>query len=329
MKRSTKPPPAHVRKAIARVNVIENAIEAIEAEMPHWESGWWLQGERTTAADSLAKLEVELPVLGEFGQALEDGVALNHITASAAAARRAVEALHRMLDDVEGMHHVTNCGILNELVGDSRLDAQADVDKVEGFLEDVITRVLDDAWDSRGVAIDRETAIVGIQNDPTVVNAEGQVHLGNARGTSHRHLPVQSLEEPSAQAWCREFANDAAALIVSAVSELDDPVEAREWIGNADRSLFTNDLLQKATVAVILGHAHNSVYDRYEDAATHARQLLESARDDLAEGPSIDEVAQDLKQLEQASIDLLCTARNAASHRSAFAALEDALHRGT
>ncbi len=151
---------------MARVDVIASALDAIETEVPLWEASWWLQGERTSAADSLAKLERDVPIFKEFGQALEDGVALNHITASAAAARRAVAALYRLLDDIEGMEYVAGSGILTDLVGDNRLEAEADVDKVEEFLEDVITRVLDDAWDSRDAAINRETAIVGIQTDP-------------------------------------------------------------------------------------------------------------------------------------------------------------------
>ena len=316
-----------VQKAMARVETIASAVDAIESEMPHWEADWWLDGERTAAADSLAKLERDVPIFKEFGQALEDGVLLNDITASAAAARRAVEALYRLLDDIEGMGYVAACGILNEIVGDGRIDAQSDVDKVEEFLEDVITRVLDDAWDSRDAAIDRETAIVGIQTDPTVVNAEGEVHLSNSIGTSHRCVSVRSVEGASAQAWCREFAEDAAATIVSAVSALDDPIEAREWLGNADRSLFTNDRLQEAAIAVILGNAHSTVYDKYEGAATHAGQLIESLRDELADDPSPQDVEQNLKVLEQAGIDLLHAAHVAAAHRSALAALEDALLR--
>lgn len=327
VKRQTVPPRAHIRKAIARVDVLASALDAIETEMPHWEPGWWLQGERIAAADSLAEIESDIPVLKELGQALEDGDALNDTTSSAAAARRAVAALYQLLDDIEGMDYVADSGFLNDLVGDSRLKAEADVARVEKFLEDVITRALDDAWDSRDAAIDRESAIVAIQSDPTVVNAEGKVHLSNSPGTSHRYISVRSLEGTSAQAWCREFADDAADVIVSAVSELDDPIEARERLGNADRSLFTNDLLRQATIDVILGHAHSSIYDRYEAAATHVEQLIESTRDDLAYDPSAEDVEKELKGLDEAAMELLRVARAAAAHRSALAALEDALLR--
>ena len=294
--------------------------------MPHWEPGWWLEGERAAAADSLAKLECDLPILGKLGESLEDGIALNNVTVAAAAARRAVEALYRLLDDIEGMQFVQGCRILEDLMDDQYLSAQADVGKVQEFLEDVITRVLDDAWDSRDAAIDGETAIVGIQTDPTVVDAEGKVHLSNSRGTSQRHIPIQSLEGASAKSWCQEFADDVAAVVVSAVSALDDPKEAEEWLGNANRSLFTNDLLQRAVVTVILGNAHSTVYDRYEDAATHVGQLVEFKREELAHDPSTEEVEQDMEELEQACIELLRIARNAAAHRSAFAAIEGALH---
>ena len=325
VKRQTPALAVDVRKAMARVDTIVSAVDAIESEMPHWEQGWWLEGERAAAADSLAKLECDLPILGQFGEALEDGIALNHVTVAAAAARRAVEALYRLLNDIEGMQYVKGCRILEDIVDDDRVGTQADVGKVQEFLEDVITRVLDDAWDSRDAAIDRETAIVGIQTDPSVVNAESQVHLSNGLGTSHRHIPIQSLEGASAKSWCQEFADDAAAVVVSAVSALDDPNEAVEWLGNANRSLFTNALLQQAVVTVILGNAHSTVYDRYEDAATHVGQLVEFTREDLAHDPSTADVEQDMEELEQACIELLRVVRNAAAHRSASAAIEGAL----
>ena len=106
VKRQTVPPRAHIRQAIARVDVIASALDAIETEMPYWVPGWWLQGERIAAADSLAKIEGDMPVLKELGQALEDGDALNDTTSSAAAARRAVAALYHLLDDIEGMDYV-------------------------------------------------------------------------------------------------------------------------------------------------------------------------------------------------------------------------------
>ena len=91
--------------------------------------------------------------------------------------------------------------------------------------------------------------------------------------------------------------------------------------------MFTNDVLQDATITIILGNAHSSVYDRYEKAATQARELLESMQDDLMHNPSTEDVEQDMKVLEQAAIDVLDVARDAAGHRSALAALEDAFHR--
>ena len=280
-------------QALALVDELKAGVEAIESVMPIWEPG---------AADVLNQLERKTEVLGRLSKCLEDGAALSDVTVTAATARRAVAALYSLVKGIAGMGYVGACGILAEMVGEANVNASADIGKVQDFLEDVIEQVLDDAWDSLEVAVDRETAIAGMEQDPDVVNAEGFVHLSNASGVSHRYVSVENLEDVSAFGWCNEFAIDAADVIKGAIGALDDPEEAREWLGDIDRSVFGNDVLLRSVVRVILGNVDHCVYDDcYEAALGHAQELLETT---VLKDSKV-EVAVGMEALEEAYSELV------------------------
>ena len=257
---------------------------------------------------------------GRLGKCLEDGAALSDATVNAATPRRAMVALYSLVKDSAGTGYVGACGILVEMVG--KANASANIGKVQEFLEDIIERVLDDAWDSLEVAVDRETAIAGMEQNPNVVNAEGIVHLSNASGVSHRYVSVENLEDVSAFGWCDEFAIDAADVIKGAVDALDDPEEAKGWLEGVDRSVFGNNVLLRSVVRVILGHADHYAYQDYFEAALRKAQEMLVMTD--LDDPRV-EVAVAMEALKEACSGLVWTAREAATRRTAFSALEQRL----
>ena len=273
---------------------LKAALDAIESEMPpgDGESQFWFVADPPAAADTFARLESETEILRRLTRELEDGVALELSTLTAAAARRSAEALYRILRDIEGMGYVGASGILADVLVVPDLDRIDDIDKVHAFLENTITQVRDEAHDS--------------------------------------YLDVQDLETlkcTTAQDLCDEFAKEAADTIVTALCVLDDPIEADEWLGNADRSVFTDDILRRSVALVILGHMHMSVsdtYSTYEAAASRAKRQLDLARlrpmhnRGVNAGPTVEE-------LKSAFVELLKAGRDAAAYRSASAALESCL----
>lgn len=249
------------------VDELAAGVEAIESLMSGWESEWWLWGDQAGLADDFDQLEREVAVLGRLGKSLEDGVALSKATTTAATARRAVEELYDLIKGVSGMGYVGRSGILADMVGRANVTVSTQIGTVQGFLEEVIDQVLDDAWDSLETAIQRETAIAGVEEDPDVVNADGKVHLSNASSVSQVYLSTEDLKDVSARKWCEELAADAAEVIRGAISLLDDPEEARECVGQVDRSVFANSVLLRAVANVVLGHIHQTgVFDSYENA---------------------------------------------------------------
>ena len=311
-------------QATQLIDELATGVDALESLMPPWESNWWLKGDPADAADKLDRLEQEVEVLGRLGKSLEDGVTLNDATATAATARRAVAELYHLIKSISGMGYVERSGILLEVVGHAEVAVSTDIGKVQDFLEDVIEQVLDDAWDSLEAAIKRETAIAGIEQDSDVVNADGQVHLSSASGASQAFVSVEKLEAVSARGWCEEFAPDAADVITGAIKTLDDPEEATECLGKADRSVFGNAVLLRSVVAVILGHLHQpGVFDAYESGLATAQELVDDARSELEDAEV--GVGTVVDALEEACSELLRVARVAAARCTALLALEHGL----
>ena len=315
---------ANARERLLRqIGQATASLDEVESLIPHWESHWWLRPDQAGTADALLAIERRMAPAAWLREDPDDDAPPGHSTTPVAVARRCVEALYRYLDNVEGMGYVEDCRILPDTLGAGTMAAAQDVDKVYAFLEDAISQVLDDAWDSREAALDRETAAVALERDPGVINADGRVHLSNAARTSHRLVPVELLRDVSARAWCEEFASDAARELKGAVTALDGPEAAAECLGNADRTVFTNDILLDAAVGVVLGHPDHRAYDRYEDAALHLRRLLEST--DWAHDELDADLEADVHALREAYVELVGTAREAAAACSAYAVLEQRL----
>lgn len=301
------------------------AVATIESEMPHWTPGpnleteWWLLCDSATAADTFARLEYESKPLTRLNQILQshldpldfscddqDGFNLTTIVGSAA--RRSVEGLHCILGNVEGRGYVAASGILGEQIAEAA-DQLESIDKANEFLELIISNVEDDADESKDVALSREKTISAVERGRVLDNSE--------------HVPIETIEGTSAQNWCREFAKDAAATIVSSIEALDDPVEAAEYLNLADRPVLTNEVLQRSVALVIMGHIHmttGGVHERFADAASRAHEVLQDARLEL-----IDNKDENMGPALEACAGLLDAARQAAAFSTAQAALEDCL----
>ena len=287
--------------------------------MPHWEPGWWLTIDRTNAADTLARLESETEALSCLGQVLKDQAPVNLTTIVASAARRSVEALCRIIEQIEGMGYVAASGILYDVIT-ADCGQTEDIDQVHQFLESVITDVLDDALESREMALRLEWAIIALERNPNIVNSHGQIRLRSQSDSTHYYIPVESIRDASAQSWCEEFAKDAANTIVSSIDTLEEPDEADERLGTVNRGVFVNDVLRRSVVLVILGHMQTETFENYEHAAERAREILESAEIDFQNNQD-----EDLEFVIKAYSELLRTARKAAAECTASAALEDCL----
>ena len=144
--------------------------------------------------------------------------------------------------------------------------------------------------------------------------------MRNQSGSTHYYVPVESIRDASALSWCEEFAMDAANIIVSSIDALEDPDKAAEGLGTVDRMVFTNDVLRRSVVLVILGHIQTNTYENYECAAERAKETLESAELDFQDSQD-----GDLEFVMEACSDLLHTAREAAAQCTASASLEDCL----
>ena len=270
---------------------LRSAINAVESQMPREERDSWFLDDPAAAADTFARLEFDTVPRDCLADTPEGGAALELSALVVAAARRSVEALHRILRDIEGMGYVAGSGVLRDVVDVPDFDLLDDVEKVHQFLEYVITQVLDDTWDI--------------------------------------HMAAQNLEnatDETARNLCREFATDAADTIVTAIGNLDDSIET-ESLGNADRSVFTDGVLRRSVALVILGCMHMSVadsYDTYDAAASRAWRVLESTPLDTIHerGPN---AGRSLKELKSAFVQLLDAGRDAAADFSAFAALQSSL----
>ena len=273
-------------------------LDAIESEMPHQEPELWFEGEPTAAADTFARIESETEVFRHFAEALEDGVALELCTLTSVAARRSTEALSYILRYIEGMGFVAGSGVLGDVVVPHDVERLDDIDRVNGFLESVLTEVRDEVQDSCAAVQDLKTL----------------------KGNSARDL-------------CDEFAKEAADTIVAAVGGLRDPIEApieaREYLGNADRNVFTDDVLRRSVALVILGHMHMCVsdtYERFKVAASLARIQLELCdRGPRPMHPRDVNPRSVFEDVHSAFTELLEAGRDAAAYRSAFAALENRL----
>ena len=144
--------------------------------------------------------------------------------------------------------------------------------------------------------------------------------MTNQSGSTHYYVPVESIKDVSAFSWCEEFARDAANTIVSAIDALGGPDEATECLEAVDRTVFTNVVLRRSVVLVILGHIQTEVYENYEHVALRAREALEFTSQDLQ-----DDGDGDLDNAIQACTELLRTAREAAADWTAVTALERCL----
>ena len=301
------------------------AVATIESEMPHWAPGpalepdWWQYCDGATAADAFAHLESKSESLNRLNQILQnhpdpldlpcdDQDRFNLATIVGSAARRSVEALHCILGNVEGMGYVAASGILGEQITGTA-DQLVDIDRANEFLEFVISSVEDDADESKDVALCREKTISAIERGHDVDN-DG-------------HVPIETIEGTSALSWCAEFAKDATDIIVSSVQALDDPVEAAEALNMTDRTVLTNEILQRSVALVILGHEHmttSRAYERLAHAASKAYEVLEDARIELIHNQD-----EDMGSSIEACAELLDAARQAAAFCTAQAALEDHL----
>ena len=285
------------------IDELNAAATTIETEMPHWAPGpdlemnWWLLCDSATAADTFAHLESESQSLKRLNQILQnhpdqlnlpndDQDRFNLATIVGSAARRSVEALHCILRNVEGMGYVAASGILGDEIARAAGQLE-DADKANEFLEWIISNVEDDADESKDVALRRERTISAIERGHEVDNGE--------------RVLLETMGGASAQSWCREFAKDAADIIVSSVATLDDPIESAEHLNMADRPGLTNDILQRAVGLVILGHEHmttGTAYERLAHAASQAKEVLQQVRFELMDGqdenmePAIEEIGR-------------------------------------
>ena len=215
---------------------LRSVIYAIERHMPREDPQSWFIEDRVAAGDTFAQLEFEAQFFGYIDDTLDDDVTADFPTIVAAAARRSVRALHRILRDIEGMGYVKASDILSEVVVAPNVETLTDIGMVQEYLENVVTEVREEAWD----------CVLDVQD------------LESLRGTSVKNQ-------------CNECATDAADIIVSAIGVLDDSAEAEELLGRADRTVLTNDALSRAVALVILGHIEHSFYEnreRYEGAAS-------------------------------------------------------------
>ena len=307
------------------IDDLSAAVATIETEMPHWkpspdlEENWWELCDSTTAADTFAQLEYDSESLGRLKQILQehpgpldlpcdDQDSFNSITIVGSAARRSVEALHYILNDIEGMKLVAASGILAEQIAGTA-DQLQDMDRASQCLEWIISSVEGDADESKDAALRMERTISAVERGHDVDNDS--------------HVPIEVIERASARSWCEEFANDAADTIVSSVEALDDPVDAAEYLNLADREVLTNEILQRSVALVILGHIHMTTgraYERLACALTQAHRVLQDARLQL-----MDNQNENIEPAMVACAELLDAARQAAAICTAEAALENRL----
>ena len=302
------------------ISQMKSALDTIEQLMPHWEQGWWYMVDRPNAADTLARLESESEALNCLSQILEDQTPVNPTTIVASAARRSVEALCGYVERIEGMGYVEASDVLREAIG-TDIDQLNEVDPVYEFLEYVISTVLDDVQESSDTARRFEWAIIGRENDPNIVNAQGQIVFGSQSSSTQYFIPVESLADASALNWCTEFAEDAANTIVSAIDEIEDSDEADEDLGAVDRTVITDAVLRRSVALVILGHMHPQTHEKYEQAAILAGEVLEDTQFSLNNNEEVD-----LNYVKEVCSDFLGSARAAAAECCASAALEDCLN---
>ena len=305
------------------IDELTAAVATIKSEMPHWAPGpdlepdWWQLCDSATAADAFAHLESNSESLNRLNQILQnhpdphdlpcdDQDSFNLATIVGSAARRSVEALHCILRNVEGMGYVEGSGILGEQIAESA-DQLVDIGRANEFLEFIISSVEDDLDESKDAALRMEKTISAIERGHDVDN-DG-------------YVPIETIEGTSALNWCAEFAKDAINIIVSSVEELDDPVEAVEALNMTDRTVLTNEVLQRSVALVVLGHEHmttSRAYERLEQAVSNAHEVLEDARIELIHNQD-----EDMGPSIEACAELLDAARQAAAFRTAQAALED------
>ena len=305
------------------IDELTAAVATIKSEMPHWAPGpdlepdWWQLCDSATAADAFAHLESNSESLNRLNQILQnhpdphdlpcdDQDSFNLATIVGSAARRSVEALHCILRNVEGMGYVEGSGILGEQIAESA-DQLVDIGRANEFLEFIISSVEDDLDESKDAALRMEKTISAIERGHDVDN-DG-------------YVPIETIEGTSALNWCAEFAKDATNIIVSSVEELDDPVEAVEALNMTDRTVLTNEVLQRSVALVVLGHEHmttSRAYERLEQAVSNAHEVLEDARIELIHNQD-----EDMGPSIEACAELLDAARQAAAFRTAQAALEE------
>lgn len=305
------------------IDELTAAVTTIKSEMPHWTPGpdldpdWWQLRDSATAADAFAHLEYNSESLNRLNQILQnhpdphdlpcdDQDSFNLATIVGSAARRSVEALHCILRNVEGMGYVTASGILGEQIAESA-DQLVDIGRANEFLEFIISSVEDDVDESKDAALCMEKTISAIERGHGVDN-DG-------------YVPIETIEGAGALSWCTEFAKNATNIIVSSVKELDDPVEAAEALNMTDRTVLTNEVLQRSVALVIMGHEHmttSRAYERLEQAVSNAHEVLEDTRIELIHNQD-----EDMGPSIEACAELLDAARQAAAFRTAQAALED------
>lgn len=271
---------------------LRSAIYAIERHMPREDPQSWFIEDRVAAGDTFAQLEFEAQFFGYIDDTLDDDVTADFPTIVAAAARRSVRALHRILRDIEGMGYVKASDILSEVVVAPNVETLTDIGMVQEYLENVVTEVREEAWE----------CVLDVQD-------------------------LESLRGTSVKSRCNECATDVADIIVSAIGVLDDPAEAEELLGRADRTVLTNDALSRAVALVILGHIEHSFYEnreRYERAASSVAGELEIFDLVRVKG-RIHEVRVVMERLRKAWAELVQAGRETAADLSASSALEDRL----
>ena len=271
---------------------LRSAIYAIERHMPREDPQSWFIEDRVAAGDTFAQLEFEAQFFGYIDDMPDDDVTADFPTIVAAAARRSVRALHRILRDIEGMGYVKASDILSEVVVAPNVETLTDIGMVQEYLENVVTEVREEALD----------CVLDVQD-------------------------LESLRGTSVKSRCNECATDAVDIIVSAIGVLDDPAEAEELLGRADRTVLTNDALSRAVALVILGHIEHSFYEnreRYERAASSVAGELEIFDLVRVKG-RIHEVRVVMERLRKAWAELVQAGRETAADLSASSALEDRL----
>lgn len=299
------------------ISQMKSAFDTIEQLMPHWEPNLV---ERPNAADTLARLESESEALSCLGQILEDQSPVNATTIVASAARRSVEALCGLVKQIEGMGYVKASGVLQDVTG-ADIEQVNGVEQVYEFLEDVISAVLDDVQDSCDTAHRLEQAVIARENDPNIANTQGQIEFESQSSSTRYYVPVESLDDVSALNWCKEFAEDAANRIVSAIDELEDSDEASNNLGAVDRTMITNTVLRRSVALIILWNTRPQACERYEQATLRAGEVLEDARCELNNSEEVD-----LDYVKEVCAEFLARAREAAADFCASAALEDYLN---